>query len=174
MERVGPFQHDGLNPPTSVVYPQRTCPPVPVINELVAGRVARQALHDVALGLLVGERDGRDHVGAEVDTEDCDGAERQWNVGNDEEQERRDLRDVARQSVRDRFLEVVEDQATFTSDAGSQTRAYERSHVFKIGGVRPAIYKSRTIFGRPFVKRFALCYRTVVCLPLSLSVLSCL
>jgi len=69
MERVGPFQHDGLNPPTSVVYPQRTCPPVPVINELVAGRVARQALHDVALGLLVGERDGRDHVGAEVDTE---------------------------------------------------------------------------------------------------------
>jgi len=29
------------------------------------------------------------------------------------------------------------------------------------------------IFGRPFVKRFALCYRSVVCLPVCLSVLSC-
>ena len=77
MERVGPFQHDGLNPPTSVVYPQRTCPPVPVIDEFVAGRVARHALHDVALGLLVGERDGREHVGAEVDTEDGD-VVRRW------------------------------------------------------------------------------------------------
>jgi len=31
-----------------------------------------------------------------------------------------------------------------------------------------------TIFGRPFVKRFAICYRTVVCLSVCLSVLSCL
>ena len=30
------------------------------------------------------------------------------------------------------------------------------------------------IFGRPFVKRFALCYRSVVCLSVCLSVLSCL
>ena len=41
---------------------------------------------------------------------------------------------------------------------------YVISHVIKIGGVQPVIYKSRTIFGRPFVKRFALCYRIVVCL----------
>jgi len=30
--------------------------------------------------------------------------------------------------------------------------------------------KESTIFGRPFVKRFALCYRTVLCLSLCLSV----
>jgi len=30
------------------------------------------------------------------------------------------------------------------------------------------------VFGRPFVKRFALCYKTVVCLSVCLSVLSCL
>ena len=29
-----------------------------------------------------------------------------------------------------------------------------------------------SVFGRPFVKRFALCYQTVVCLPMCLSVLS--
>ena len=86
-----------------------------MIDEFVVERVARHALHDVALGLLVGERDGRHHVGTEVDAEDRDGAERQRNVGDDEEQERRDLRDVARQRVGDRLLEVVEDQATFTA-----------------------------------------------------------
>ena len=75
-------------------------------------RVARQALHDVGLGRLVGERDGGHHVGAEVDAEDRDGAERQRNVGQDEDEERRDLGDVRRQSVRDRLLEVVEDQPT--------------------------------------------------------------
>jgi len=33
----------------------------------------------------------------------------------------------------------------------------------QIGGVQPVIYKSRTgmYFGRPFLKRFALCYRAV-------------
>jgi len=37
------------------------------------------------------------------------------------------------------------------------------------------MYKHRYfyVFGRPFVKRFALCYRTVVC-PVCRSVLSCL
>jgi len=34
--------------------------------------------------------------------------------------------------------------------------------------------KGRTVFGRPFVKRFALCYQTVVCLSVCLSCLSCL
>ena len=83
-----------------------------MVNKFVVDGVAWQSFHDVALGLLVGERDGRHHVGAEVDTEDRDGAERQRHVGDDEQQERRDLRDVARQRVRDRLLQVVEDQAT--------------------------------------------------------------
>ena len=75
-------------------------------------RVTRKSLHYVAFGRLVGERDGRHHVSSEVDAEDRDGAERQRNVGDDEQQERRDLRDVARQRVGDRLLEVVKDQTT--------------------------------------------------------------
>ena len=84
----------------------------PVVDEFIVQRISRQSFHDVALGWLVGERDGRHHVSAEVDAEDRDGAERQWNVGDDEQQERRDLRDVARQRVGDRLLEVVKDQST--------------------------------------------------------------
>ena len=93
----------------------------PVIDEFVVQRVARQSFHDVALGSLVGQRDGRHHVGAEVDTENRDGAERQRHVGDDEEQERRDLRDVARQRVRDRLLQVIEDQPTWQQHTSANT-----------------------------------------------------
>lgn len=51
------------------------------------------------------------HVGTQVNAEDGDGAEGQWDVGHDEEQEGCDLRDVAGQSVGDGFLQVVKDQA---------------------------------------------------------------
>lgn len=51
------------------------------------------------------------HVGAQVDAEDGDGAQRQWDVGHDEQQEGCDLGDVAGQSVGDGFLQVVKDQA---------------------------------------------------------------
>lgn len=84
-----------------------------MIDEFVIDRVARYAFHDVALGLLVRQRDGRHHVRAEVDAQDGNCAERQRNVGNDEHEEWRDLRNVARQRVSDRFLEIVEDQTTF-------------------------------------------------------------
>jgi len=76
--------------------------------------VARQSLHDVGLGVLVGQRDGGHHVGAEVDAEDRDGAERQRDAGCDEDEERRDLGDVRRQRVCDRLLQVVEYQPTCT------------------------------------------------------------
>ena len=88
---------------------------VPVIDKFVVDRIARHALHDVALGLLVRQRDGRHHVGAEVDAEDGDSAERQRNVGNDEQQERRDFRYVAGQRVGNGLFEVVENQATFAT-----------------------------------------------------------
>ena len=54
---------------------------------------------------------GTHHVGAQVDAEDGDGAQRQWDVGHDEQQEGCDLRDVAGQGVGNGFLQVVEDQA---------------------------------------------------------------
>jgi len=77
-------------------------------------RIAWHPLHDVALCLFIRQRDGWHEVGAEVDTEDGNGAEWQRDVSKDEDQERRNLRDVARQSVRNRLLEVVEDQTTCT------------------------------------------------------------
>jgi len=54
--------------------------------------------------LLVSERDGWYEIRAEVDAEYRDGAKGEWNVGEDEEKERSDLWDVARQRVRDRLL----------------------------------------------------------------------
>ena len=71
-----------------------------MIDELVALRVTGHALHDVTLGLLVRERDSRDEVGTEIDAEDSDCAQRKRNVGEDEDEEGGDLRDVAGQSVR--------------------------------------------------------------------------
>jgi len=92
-----------------------------VIDKFVVDRVARHTLHNVAFGLFVRQRDSGNHVGAEVDAEDRDGAERQWNVGDDEEQERRDFRNVAGQCVGDRLLEVVENQTTFANEHSAYT-----------------------------------------------------
>jgi len=98
----------------------------PVIDQFIIDRVARHSFHDVALRLLVSQRDGRHHVSAEVNTEDGDCAERQRNVGDDEQQEWRDFRNVARQRVSDGLLEVVEDQATFTTTAGNLLCVWQR------------------------------------------------
>ena len=64
------------------------------------------------------ERTGAYQVGAEVDAEDGDGAKGKRDVDQDEDEERTDLRDVARQRVRDRLLQVVEDQTTCTGGGG--------------------------------------------------------
>lgn len=61
------------------------------------------------------------HVSAQVDAEDGDGAQRQWDVGHDEQQEGCDLGDVAGQGVSDGLLQVVEDQAA-CGTAGSDLR----------------------------------------------------
>ena len=50
---------------------------------------------------------------AEIDAEDGDGAKGEGDVGDDEDEEGSDLRDVGRQRVRDRLLQVVEDQTTW-------------------------------------------------------------
>lgn len=44
------------------------------------------------------------HVSSQVDAEDSDGAQGQWDVDHDEEQEGGDLWDVAGQSVGDGLL----------------------------------------------------------------------
>jgi len=52
------------------------------------------------------------HVSSQVNAEDGDSAQGQRNVGNDEEEEGRDLRNVTGQGVGDGLLQVVKDQAT--------------------------------------------------------------
>lgn len=52
------------------------------------------------------------HVSAKVDAEDGDGAQRQRNTSDDEEQEGCDLWDITGQRVRNRLLQVVKDQTT--------------------------------------------------------------
>lgn len=49
------------------------------------------------------------HVSAQVDTEDGDRSQWKRNVSNDEEEEGRDLRDVAGQCVCNGLLQVVKD-----------------------------------------------------------------
>ena len=110
-------------------------PRAPVVDEFVVQRVSRQPFHDVAFCRLVRERDGRHHVGAEVDAEDCDGAERKWNVGDDEQKKRRNFRYVARQRVCDRLLQVVEYQATCVDGSVSLYSAF--SHMVPIYTVQP-------------------------------------
>ena len=51
------------------------------------------------------------HVSAQVNAEDGHSAQWQGYVGNNEEQEGGNLRDVAGQGVRDGFLQVVKDEA---------------------------------------------------------------
>lgn len=51
------------------------------------------------------------HVSSQVDTEDGDGAQRQRDIDNNEEQEGGDLRDVAGQGVRNGFLQIIKDES---------------------------------------------------------------
>ena len=80
------------------------------IDQLVCEWIPRLSLHDVRLGLLVGHGDGRHHVRPEVDAENGDGAKWKRDVGQDEEQEGGDLRDVRGQCVCNGLLEIVKDQ----------------------------------------------------------------
>lgn len=52
------------------------------------------------------------HVSAQVDAKDGDSSQRKRNTGNDEEEERGDLRDVAGQCVSDGLLQVIEYETT--------------------------------------------------------------
>lgn len=52
------------------------------------------------------------HVSAQVDAEDGDSSQRKRNAGDDEEEEGRDLGDVAGQRVRNGLLQVVKDETT--------------------------------------------------------------
>lgn len=58
------------------------------------------------------------HVSSQVDAKDGDGAQRQWDVDQDEEQEGGDLWDVAGQSVRNGLLQIVKDQTACKDEGG--------------------------------------------------------
>jgi hypothetical protein len=47
-----------------------------LVHEFVRRRVSRHSQHDVGFGFLVGQRDGGENVGAQVDAENGDGPER--------------------------------------------------------------------------------------------------
>merc|ERR1712004_571691 len=102
----------------------------PLVDKLVCERVPWLSLHDVALGELVGHRDSGHHVRSQVDAENGDGSKGQGHVGQDEEEEGRDLGDVGGQGVGDGLLQVVEDQPALldTSDNGGKV-VVEQDHV---------------------------------------------
>jgi hypothetical protein len=51
-----------------------------LVHEFVRRRVSRHSQHDVGFGFLVGQRDGGENVGAQIDAQDGDCAERERNT----------------------------------------------------------------------------------------------
>ena len=100
------------------------------VDEAVRLRVTRRAVHDVGFLFFVRHGDGRNHVGAEIDAQDEHRGERQRQLGGDVAEERRNLRNVGRERVSDRLLEVIEDETTFfnTVDDGGKVVIHE-NHV---------------------------------------------
>lgn len=71
------------------------------------------------------------HVSSQIDAEDGDGAQRQWDVDQDEEKERGDLWDVAGQSVSDRLFQVVKDQTACKSEGELKKAAQQAGKIVK-------------------------------------------
>ena len=101
-----------------------------LVDKFVVEGITRLTLHDVALGLFVGQGDGGDHVSSQIDTQNCDGTQWEGHISQDEEQEGTDLGNVTGQCVGDGFLQVVEDQTTLlnTSDDGGKV-VVQQDHV---------------------------------------------
>lgn len=57
------------------------------------------------------------HVSSQINAEDSDGAQRQWDVDQDEEQEGGDLWNVAGQCVCNGLFQVVKDQTAYRNEA---------------------------------------------------------
>jgi len=81
-------------------------------DESVSLWIAWFASHDVVIRLFVGERHSRHDVCTEVDAQDSYSAEWQWDADQHVQQERHDLRYIARQRVRYRLAQIVEDSAS--------------------------------------------------------------
>jgi len=61
---------------------------------MVSLGVSWNSVHDIKLWVFISERDSWDHIGTEINTENEDGGKWKWNLEQDEEDERKDLRNV--------------------------------------------------------------------------------
>ena len=82
------------------------------VDESIILGVSRRTFHDVRLGGFIREGDGGEHVGSKVDEKDEDGVERQRYLQCQEGEEGTHFRDVGGEGVRDRLLQVVEDESS--------------------------------------------------------------
>jgi len=93
------------------------------------------SVHDIELWVFVSERDGWDHVGTQVNTEDEDGGEWKWNLEEDEENEWKNLWDVGGEGISDGFLQVIEDKSSFLNTVYNRAEVViEQEHVGSILG----------------------------------------
>ena len=82
-------------------------------DERFVSAVSRRSVHDIALTLLVRQRDGWNDVGSKVDPEDTDGTHGQRDLHEDEEQEWEALWSHVSHRVGNRLLQILEDQSPY-------------------------------------------------------------
>ncbi len=81
-------------------------------QQRVGLHVARRPHHQVRLGVLVRKRDRREHIGAQINAQNQNGADGQRHAEQKEGEERRALGYVRAERVGDALLQVVIDQPT--------------------------------------------------------------
>jgi len=64
------------------------------VHQVITLGVTGVTFHDIELGVLISEGDSGNHIGTEINTENEHGGKRQRNLEQDEEDERKDLRNV--------------------------------------------------------------------------------
>jgi hypothetical protein len=69
--------------------------------------------HDIKFGVLISERNGGDHIGTKINTQNKDSRKGKGHLAGNEEQERGNLGNVGGESVGNRFLQVVENKTAF-------------------------------------------------------------
>jgi len=117
------------------------------VDQVISLGVSWDSVHDIKLWVLVGERDGWNHISTKIDTEDKYGGEWKWNLEQDEEDEWQDLWNVGGKSVGNGFLQVIEDESTLfnTVNNGGEVIVQQKHIGGVLGNIRSGSHSNTDI-----------------------------